>query len=100
NSGLLMGAMLTQHPEMWGAVLCQVGVLDMLRFQNFTIGWAWASEYGSSDKPEDFKWLRAYSPLHNVKPGTKFPPTLITTRDQDDRVFQRHRLQLATDIET
>jgi prolyl oligopeptidase len=95
NSGLLMGAMLTQHPDMWGAVLCQVGVLDMLRFQNFTIGWAWASEYGSSDKPEDFKWLRAYSPLHNVKPGTKFPPTLITTGDHDDRVFPAHSFKFA-----
>ncbi|HEX4971417.1 MAG TPA: prolyl oligopeptidase family serine peptidase [Steroidobacteraceae bacterium] len=95
NSGLLMGAMLTQHPQMWGAVLCQVGVLDMLRFQKFTIGWAWASEYGSSDKPEDFKWLHAYSPLHNVKPGTKFPPTLITTGDHDDRVFPAHSFKFA-----
>jgi len=95
NSGLLMGAMLTQHPDMWGAVLCQVGVLDMLRFQHFTIGWAWAPEYGSSDKPEDFKWLRAYSPLHNVKPGTVYPPTLITTGDHDDRVFPGHSFKFA-----
>jgi prolyl oligopeptidase len=95
NSGLLMGAMLTQRPELWGAVLCQVGVLDMLRFQQFTIGWAWAAEYGSSDKPEDFKFLRAYSPLHNVKPGTTFPPTLITTGDHDDRVFPAHSFKFA-----
>jgi prolyl oligopeptidase len=95
NSGLLMGAMLTQRPDLWGAVLCQVGVLDMLRFQQFTIGWAWAGEYGSSDKPEDFKFLRAYSPLHNVKEGTKFPPTLITTGDHDDRVFPGHSYKFA-----
>lgn len=95
NSGLLMGAMLTQRPDLFGVVLCQVGVLDMLRFQQFTIGWAWAAEYGSSDKPEDFKWLRAYSPLHNVKPGTKFPPTLITTGDHDDRVMPAHSFKFA-----
>jgi prolyl oligopeptidase len=95
NSGLLMGAMLTQRPDLFGAVLCQVGVLDMLRFQQWTIGWAWAPEYGSSDKAEDFKWLRAYSPLHNVKPGTKFPPTLITTGDHDDRVFPAHSYKFA-----
>ena len=95
NSGLLMGAMLTQRPELFGAVLCQVGVLDMLRFQNFTIGWAWAGEYGSSDNPEHFAFLRAYSPLHNVKPGTKFPPTLITTGDHDDRVWPAHSFKFA-----
>jgi prolyl oligopeptidase len=95
NSGLLMGAMLTQRPDLWGVVLCQVGVLDMLRFQQFTIGWAWAAEYGSSDKPEDFKFLRAYSPLHNVKPGSKFPPTLITTGDHDDRVYPAHSFKFA-----
>jgi len=95
NSGLLMGAMLTQRPDLWGAVLCQVGVLDMLRFQKFTIGWAWAGEYGSADDPEDFKFLRAYSPLHNVKPGTKFPPTLITTGDHDDRVMPAHSYKFA-----
>ncbi len=95
NSGLLMGAMLTQRPELFGAVLCQVGVLDMLRFQEFTIGWAWAGEYGSSDNPEDFEFLRAYSPLHNVKPGTRFPPTLITTGDHDDRVWPGHSFKFA-----
>jgi len=95
NSGLLMGAMLTQRPELFGAVLCQVGVLDMLRFQEFTIGWAWAGEYGSSDNPEDFGFLRAYSPLHNVEPGTKFPPTLITTGDHDDRVWPGHSFKFA-----
>ena len=99
NSGLLMGAMLTQRPDLFGAVLCQVGVLDMLRFQKFTIGWAWASEYGSSDKAEDFKWLRAYSPLHNVKPGTTFPPTLITTGDHDDRVFPAHSFKFAAALQ-
>jgi prolyl oligopeptidase len=95
NSGLLMGAMLTQRPELFGAVLCQVGVLDMLRFQEFTIGWAWAGEYGSSDNPDDFEFLRAYSPLHNIQPGTQFPPTLITTGDHDDRVWPGHSFKFA-----
>ena len=95
NSGLLMGAMLTQRPDLFGAVLAQVGVLDMLRFQQFTIGWFWAGEYGRSDNPEDFKFLHAYSPLHNVKPGTKYPPTLITTGDHDDRVWPGHSFKFA-----
>jgi prolyl oligopeptidase len=81
-----MGAMLTQQPDLWGAVLPVVGVLDMLRFQKFTIGWAWTSDYGSSENPEEFKALYKYSPLHNLKPA-KYPPTLITTADHDDRVF-------------
>ncbi len=76
-------------------MLCQVGVLDMLRFQHFTISWAWASEYGSSDKPEDFKFLRAYSPLHNLQPGANYPPTLITTGDHDDRVMPAHSYKFA-----
>ena len=82
---------------MWGATLPAVGVMDMLRFQKFTIGWAWASDYGSSDNAEEFKAIYKYSPLHNIKPA-KYPPTLITTADHDDRVFPGTQLQVRRDI--
>ncbi|MFN2453159.1 MAG: prolyl oligopeptidase family protein [Pyrinomonadaceae bacterium] len=95
NGGLLVGAALTQRPELFGAALPAVGVMDMLRFQKFTIGWGWTSDYGSSDNPEEFKALRAYSPVHNIKAGTIYPPTLITTADHDDRVWPGHSFKFA-----
>lgn len=99
NSGLLVGAVMTQRPELFGAALPMVGVLDMLRFQHFTIGKAWADEYGSSDKPDQFRYLRAYSPLHNIRPGTKFPATLVTTGDHDDRVPPLHSYKFAAALQ-
>ena len=90
NGGLLIGAVENQRPELWGATLPGVGVMDMLRFQKFTIGWAWTSDYGSSENKDEFEALYKYSPLHNVKPGTKYPPTFVVTADHDDRVFPGH----------
>ncbi|HEY6483526.1 MAG TPA: prolyl oligopeptidase family serine peptidase [Steroidobacteraceae bacterium] len=90
NGGLLVGATLEQRPELFAAAVAQVGVMDMLRFRDFTVGKGWESDYGSVDDPEQFRALLAYSPLQNVKPGIHYPPTLITTGDHDDRVFPAH----------
>ncbi|WP_203569054.1 prolyl oligopeptidase family serine peptidase [Aestuariimicrobium ganziense] len=90
NGGLLVGAAITQRPDLYGAALPQVGVLDLYRFHTFTIGAAWISDYGDPDLAEDFAVVQAYSPLHNVRPGTHYPPTLVITGDHDDRVVPAH----------
>lgn len=99
NGGLLVGACMTQRPELFGAALPAVGVLDMLRFHKFTIGWAWKSDYGSAENADDFRILRAYSPLHNLRPGVRYPATLITTGDHDDRVVPAHSFKFAARLQ-
>nr|HMT09291.1 prolyl oligopeptidase family serine peptidase [Pyrinomonadaceae bacterium] len=90
NGGLLVGAVLNQNPGLFGAAIPQVGVMDMIRFDKFTIGSAWRSDYGDPTNAEDFKVMYAYSPYHNAKPGPKYPPVLVTTADHDDRVHPAH----------
>ncbi|MBW4496888.1 MAG: prolyl oligopeptidase family serine peptidase [Oscillatoria princeps RMCB-10] len=99
NGGLLVGACMTQRPDLFGAALPAVGVLDMLRFHKFTIGWAWCSEYGSPENLEEFEILYAYSPLHNLKAGTAYPATMITTADHDDRVVPAHSFKFAAALQ-
>lgn len=99
NGGLLVAATELQRPELFGAALPAVGVLDMLRFREFTIGWAWESDYGSVKDADEFKAIYAYSPLHNIRPGIEYPPTLITTADRDDRVFPAHSFKFAAALQ-
>jgi prolyl oligopeptidase len=99
NGGLLVGAVMTQRPDLFGACLPAVGVMDMLRFHKFTEGRLWVDDYGSPDNPEQFKALRAYSPYHNIKPGTKYPATLVSTADTDDRVIPGHSFKFAAALQ-
>src|SRR5688572_27623215 len=99
NGGLLVGAVLNQRPDLFGAALPAVGVMDMVRFTKFTVGAAWKSDYGDPRNPTDFKALYAYSPLHNIKVGTKYPATLVTTSDHDDRVFPAHSFKYAAALQ-
>ena len=99
NGGLLVGACITQHPELFGAGVAEVGVLDMLRFNKFTIGWAWTSDFGDPDDPDQYRWLRAYSPLHRIQPGAHYPPMLVLTGDHDDRVVPGHSFKFAAALQ-
>ncbi|GIW79112.1 MAG: prolyl endopeptidase [Gemmatales bacterium] len=99
NGGLLVGACMTQRPDLFGACLPAVGVMDMLRFHKFTAGRFWVDDYGSPDNPEEFKALYAYSPYHNLKKGTSYPATLITTADTDDRVVPGHSFKFAAALQ-
>lgn len=99
NGGLLVGACLTQHPELFGACVVGVGVLDMLRFHRFTVGRSWVADFGNPDDRDEYRWLRAYSPLHNLRPGQRYPATLLLTADHDDRVVPGHSFKFAAALQ-
>ena len=99
NGGLLVGAVMLQNPDLFGFAIPQVGVMDMLRFNKFTIGWAWESDYGSPENLDDFKNLYAYSPYHNIEADVCYPPTLVTTSDRDDRVVPSHSYKFAARLQ-
>jgi prolyl oligopeptidase len=99
NGGLLVGASITENPQLFGAAYGGAGVMDMLRFNKFSGGDLWSTEYGSPEDPAAFKWLSAYSPVQNVKPGTCYPPTILTTADHDDRVVPSHSYKFAATLQ-
>lgn len=99
NGGLLVGACMAQRPDLYAVALPAVGVMDMLRFHKFTVGWGWVPEYGSSDDPEQYKFLKAYSPYHNLKDGVNYPATMVTTADHDDRVVPAHSFKFAARLQ-
>jgi len=99
NGGLLVGASITENPHLFGAAYGGAGVMDMLRYQKFSGGALWAPEYGTSDDPHAFQWLVKFSPVQNVKPGTCYPPTILTTADHDDRVVPSHSYKFAAALQ-
>ena len=99
NGGLLVGACEVQRPDLYAVCLPAVGVMDMLRYHKFTIGWGWAVEYGSSENGEQFDYIYKYSPLHNIREGVKYPATLVTTADHDDRVVPAHSFKFAAQMQ-